>query len=90
MLSLLYPNPVSIGPVKLDLQSVCAKRVRWSVFSAAYRKIGEWEIEVSGRQTVNIWNLTDAKGKRVAAGLYYIVFAPEGQKRKVLSVVVLP
>jgi hypothetical protein len=59
------------------------------VFSSAYRKIMESEIQVQGQKST-MWYLTDAKGKRVAAGLYYLVFMPEGQKRKVLSVVVLP
>jgi hypothetical protein len=78
------------GVVKVDLKSLCAKHVRWSVFSAAYRKIGEWEIEVSMNTPPVQWNLTDSKGKRVAPGLYYMVFIPEGQKRQVLSIVVLP
>jgi hypothetical protein len=84
-----YPNPVSVGPVKVNLHSDCAKRVRWSVFSAAYRKIAENVIDVQGKTTV-FWYLTDVKGKRVAAGLYYMVFVPEGQKSQVRTVIVQP
>ena len=84
-----YPNPVSVGPVKVDLQSACAKRVSWSVYTPANRKILESAVNVSGKTTV-MWNLTDAKGERVAAGLYYLVFAPEGQKRRVCKVFVEP
>jgi hypothetical protein len=84
-----YPNPVLLGgSVKVDLQSVCPKNVRWAVFSSAYRKIGEWNIVVSGRTQI-AWNLTDTKGKKVAAGIYYMVFTPPGQKSKTLSMVVL-
>ena len=84
-----YPNPVSVGPVKVDLYSICMKQVQWSVYTSAYRKIGSFEITVSDKNTA-MWNLTDSKGSRVAAGLYYMVFAPAGQKRRTLSVVVLP
>jgi hypothetical protein len=88
-ISNLYPNPVQIsGVVKVDLQSLCSKSVRWAVYSSAYRKLGEWSITVGSKTTV-AWNLTDSKGKKVAAGIYYMVFTPTGQKSKTLSVVVL-
>ena len=84
-----YPNPVQTGGVvKVDLQSLCPKTVRWAVYSPAYRKIGEWSITVGSKTTV-VWNLTDSKGKKVAAGIYYIVVTPAGQKSRTLSVVVL-
>jgi hypothetical protein len=86
-----YPNPVLVGGiVKVDLQSVCPKNVRWAVYSAAYRKIGDWNVTTGGRKTTVSWNLTDSKGVKIAAGIYYMVFTPAGQKNQKLSVVVLP
>jgi hypothetical protein len=77
--------------VRVDLQSACSKSVQWAVYSAAYRKIGEWKVVVSGglKKTVE-WNLTDAKGKKMAAGIYYLVITPEGQKSVFMPLVVLP
>jgi hypothetical protein len=83
-----YPNPVSSGSVKVDLKSACPKNVKWAVYSSAYRKIGEWTLTVSRTKTV-VWNLTDSNGKKVAAGNYYLVFSPTGQKSQTLAVVVL-
>jgi hypothetical protein len=62
--------------------------VRWAVYSAAYRKIGEWTLPVNGT-TKAIWNLTDVKGKQVAAGIYYMVFTVTGQKSQTMPVVIL-
>ena len=83
-----YPNPVWSGFVKVNLSSLCAKQVKWAVVTAGYRKIGEWDVEVSGRKMIQ-WDLTDSKGQRVAAGLYYMVITPQGQKLQVLPVIVL-
>jgi hypothetical protein len=87
--SAAYPNPVSTDTVKFTLQTFCPKTVRWTVFSAGYRKIGEWIVTANGT-TVVAWDLKDATGKRVASGLYYAVFIPEGGNRQVRSLVVLP
>jgi len=59
------------------------------VFTAAYRKIGEWNVTANGSTFVQ-WDLKDGKGKRMAAGLYYAVFTVEGSIRQVRSVVVVP
>jgi hypothetical protein len=83
-----YPNPVQGDRVKVDLSSGCYKTVRWTVFSSAYRKIDEQTVNVLGRVSVE-WTLTDAKGKKVSAGLYYLVVKPEGQKQVTRSVVVI-
>jgi hypothetical protein len=88
-ISRLYPNPVTSGTVKVDLRSACPKNVKWSVYSAAYRKIGEWNITAAGFERVPVWDLTDSKGKKVSAGLYYVVITPAGQKSQTLPVVVL-
>jgi len=63
--------------------------VAWTVYTAAYRRIAEGELTLSGRGTT-MWNLTDAKGKPVASGIFYWVFQPEGQKTVIKTVVVLP
>ena len=84
-----YPNPVTNGFVKVDLTSACTKNVKWAVYSAAYRKIGEWNKTVGDRKATVMWDLRDAEGKLTAPGIYYMVFTPEGQKSKTLPVVVL-
>lgn len=83
--SVAYPNPVFKGPVKFDLGGYCPQGVRWAVFTSAYRKVGEWVAMQSGAK----WDLTDAKGVRVAPGLYFAVFTVNG-KSEVRKFVVLP
>jgi hypothetical protein len=83
-----YPNPVIGGSVRVDLTSGCPKNVRWMVYSSAYRKIDERTVTVLGRVPVE-WTLTDAKGKKVSAGLYYLVFKPVGQKQEIRLVIVV-
>jgi hypothetical protein len=82
--SAAYPDPVSEGLVKFDLGGYCPQGVRWMVFTSAYRKVGEW---VTIQSTAK-WDLTDAKGARVAPGLYYAVFSIGG-KYEVRKFVVL-
>jgi hypothetical protein len=77
------------GTAWIDLQSGCPKKVAWTVYTVAYRRIAEGELTLSGRGRV-AWNLTEAKGKPVASGLFYWVLKPEGQKSIVKTVVVLP
>jgi hypothetical protein len=36
-----------------------------------------------------MWNLKDQVGSPVAPGLYYLLIEPDGQKRQLMSVVVL-
>jgi hypothetical protein len=79
---------VGVGKVQVNLVSGCLKQVNVGVYSSAYRKIKQWNVNVVRSQTV-AWDLTDAKGRRVSAGLYYMVFTPQGDKRQVKSVVVL-
>jgi hypothetical protein len=83
-----YPNPVNIGPVHVRLESGCLKRVTVAVFSSAYRKIQQWDVDVLGTRTT-AWDLTDSKGAPVSPGLYHMVFTPQGEKRQVKTVVVL-
>jgi len=75
---------------KIDLQSACPKNVNWAVYSAAYRKLGAWNVTIQvGNKNTLVWNLTDSKGRKVAAGIYYMVFTPEGQPSKTFPIVVL-
>jgi len=71
------------------LESGCLKHVNVAVFSSAYRKIKQWNVDVYPRTQTTAWDLTDSKGVRVSSGLYYLVFTPQGDKRQVKSVVVL-
>jgi hypothetical protein len=87
--SAAYPNPVTTDVVKFTILSSCFQSGHWSVYSAAYRKIGEWKFRGEGKTVVG-WFLKDGTGKRVAAGLYYAVFIPESGSRQVRTLVVLP
>jgi hypothetical protein len=84
-----YPNPVSKGVVKWSLRSECPKPVLWSVFTSAYRKVGEWNARVDGI-TVLLWDLKDGKGRPMAPGVYYAVFVIDGGGRQVRPLVILP
>ncbi len=66
-----YPNPVSDGPVRIDVSTTGAATVEWSVFTLNFRKVVSGRISVNGTGTVQ-WDLTDKNGVRVADGLYYI------------------
>lgn len=89
VVSAAYPNPVTTDVVKFNILSSCLQSGHWSMYSAAYRKIGEWELRGEGKTVVG-WFLKDGRGNRVAAGLYYAVFMPEGGSRQIRSFVVLP
>lgn len=84
-ISVAYPNPVVTGPVKFDLGGDCPREIHWAIFTAAYRKIGEWAAVPPTAK----WDLTDAEGRRVAPGLYYASFTHDG-KIEVRKFVVLP
>lgn len=89
MVSNPYPNPVRAGEkVRVQWSGECSASIRWAVYTSAYRKIGEWTSPSDG--TPVQWNLRDAKGKPVAAGLYYLVLTPEGGKTQTRTLLVLP
>jgi hypothetical protein len=60
------------------------------VVDAAGRRVRELRVDAAGAATVEVsWDLTDARGRRVAPGLYLVVARPEGSEgvsRKVLVV----
>jgi hypothetical protein len=84
-----YPNPVfGDWPVRVNLVSACPQEVKWRVFSVSYRKIAESSLTVNGSATV-IWNLKDPGGKRVANGMYYMVFEVGGKTIQTRRVMVI-
>jgi hypothetical protein len=83
-----YPNPIVGGSVSVILTSSYPQSVKWYVVSSAYRKIAEGSVEVLNQTTLT-WNLTDFKGRRIAPGLYYMVFQAAGAKKKVVPIFVL-
>jgi hypothetical protein len=83
-----YPNPSWDGISRVDLVVPREKRVVWSVFTSAYRKVAEGELMATGRTTLT-WDQRDAWGKPVASGLYYWVFRVEGCPTSIRTVVVL-
>jgi len=88
--SLPYPNPVRRNEsVRVDLNSVCPKNVRWAVYTSAYRKVRDGASMADGRGHAR-WDLKDSKKKPVAPGLYYWTFIPDGQKPTTRTVLVLP
>jgi len=88
--SLPYPNPVRrVETVRVDLNSVCPKNVRWTITTSAYRKVRDGASMADGRGHAR-WDLKDSKKKPVAPGLYYWTFIPDGQKPTTRTVLVLP
>jgi hypothetical protein len=83
-----YPNPIVGGSVSVLLTSSYPQSVKWYVVSSAYRKIAEGSVEVLNQTTLT-WNLTDFTGRRIAPGLYYMVFQAAGAKKKVVPIIVL-
>ena len=85
-----YPNPVTDGPVNVDIKVPGPSAVKWSVFTVNFRKIISGEISVNSTGTVS-WALKDKNGVRVADGLYYIRIEVQGPQPlvKVFKILVL-
>ena len=86
-----YPNPVTDGPVNIDIKVPGPSTVQWSVFTVNFRKIVSSEkIEVDSSKTLS-WNLKDKNGVRVADGLYYVRIEIQGPQPlvKVFKILVL-
>ena len=62
----------------------------WDVFTTAYRKVAGGAQGVRGEGTLQ-WDLTDDRGTRVAAGLYFLRVRVTGRLSadKILKVLVL-
>ena len=87
-LALLAGIELDDGPVKVDLTSSCSQEVKWRLFTVSYRKLAESTVTVNGSATV-IWNLKDPRGKRVASGMYYLVFEVGGKTIQTRRVMVI-
>ncbi|HEY5038781.1 MAG TPA: T9SS type A sorting domain-containing protein, partial [bacterium] len=90
IISYPYPNPSQGGDIFINIEAPGEVRVKWSVFTTAFRQI------VSGSQNINgtgkiQWNLTDKTGAKVADGIYYIRVSVSGQQNlvKIFKVLVL-
>ena len=88
-----YPNPVYYGdaPVKFDVYVPASSVVKWSVFTAGFRKIDWGTRTVPEGKTTLAWGMKDWSGEATANGLYYIRVEVMGVQmtRKILKVMVL-
>ena len=75
--------------VKVNLYTFCTKTVKMTVVTDAYREVYKEEMTVLF-DTTAVWNLTDGKGAKVAAGLYYIIFTMDGKSSDPVTVVFTP
>jgi len=85
-----YPNPSEGGPIRVDLNFNGTLRVKFGVFTAAFRKIFENDFTTSDKTLT--WDLTDKSGASVASGLYYLrieVDGPSGPMVKIKKVLVV-
>jgi len=91
VIGLPYPNPSGPGPVLIPVKVPAGSTVEWSVFTKAFRKILDVSNPISGGSAILVWNLTDAWGRPVANGLYYLRIRVAGSVKtvKILEVLVL-
>jgi hypothetical protein len=92
-----YPNPVSNGPIKVDVTTPGSATIEVDVFTTAFRKIAEHTVTATaatpgyGTITTVEWDLKDRQGKSVADGLYYLRIHVHGiqDSTKILKVLVI-
>jgi len=90
-----YPNPVSDGPIRIDVTMPGSGRIQMDVFTTAFRKITEHTTMVNGGMGGTItsveWDLRDKTGARIANGLYYIRIQISGlqESTKIFKVLVI-
>jgi hypothetical protein len=90
-----YPNPVSDGPIKIDVSMPGSGAIQMDVFTTAFRKIAEHTTTVNGGSGGTItsveWDLRDKTGARIANGLYYIRIQISGvqESTKIFKVLVI-
>jgi len=92
-----YPNPVTTGPVEIDVTTPGAAVIEMDVFTTSFRKIVEHSFVAGGGNgplgtvTAVQWNLQDKQGMRVANGVYYLRLQISGQPDtvKIFKVLVL-
>jgi hypothetical protein len=90
-ISAAYPNPTSGRPVTVQLNLSGSYKVRWDIFTTAYRRIaGDNSISLPGDRLV--WDLKDQQGQDAANGIYYWrleVKDAHGSRTRLLKVLVI-
>jgi hypothetical protein len=89
-----YPNPVSNGPVQIDVAMPGSGTIEMDVFTTAMRKIAEHATVVNGAGgtvTSVQWDLRDKTGMPIANGLYYLRLQVSGAQAstKIFKVIVV-
>jgi hypothetical protein len=92
-----YPNPVTNGPMKVDVTTPWSATIEMDVFTMAFRKIAEHtslaNVASPGFGTVTTleWDLKDSTGALAADGLYYLRIQVRGtqESTKILKVLIL-
>jgi hypothetical protein len=92
-----YPNPVTTGPVEIDVTTPGAATIQMDVFTTAFRKISEHTFLAGGGSgplgtvTAVQWDIRDKIGMNVADGLYYVRIQVSGRQDsvKIFKVLVL-
>jgi hypothetical protein len=84
-----YPNPVKAGPLSVCFTTAGPSRVRWKIFTTAFRKIYDRDEGITSGGTL-VWNLKDQWESPVANGLYYLRVEIDGPQpmAKILKVIV--
>ncbi|HTC19808.1 MAG TPA: NHL repeat-containing protein, partial [bacterium] len=85
-----YPNPVSGDQISFCYTVAGPSRIRWKVYTTAFRKILDRDEGITPGGTL-VWNLKDQWEIPVANGLYYLRVEIEGNQplSKVLKVIVI-
>jgi hypothetical protein len=92
-----YPNPVTTGPVEIDVTTPGSATIQMEVFTTAFRKISEHTFMAGGGNgplgtvTAVQWDIRDKMGMNVADGLYYVRVQVIGRQDavKIFKVLVL-
>ena len=92
-----YPNPVTTGPIKVDVITPGSATIVMDVFTMAFRKIAEQTTLATaaspgfGTVTTLEWDLKDKMGMPIANGLYYVRIHITGaqESTKTLKVLVI-
>jgi hypothetical protein len=92
-----YPNPVSDGPVHIEVITPGSASIEMDIFTTAFRKIVGHSVGVYGAPGANgvvtslDWDLRDHSGARIANGLYYLRVHVTGihESTKIFKVLVL-
>jgi hypothetical protein len=91
-----YPNPVSNGPLRIDITTPGSASIEMDVFTTAFRKIVEHTTSANGGGGNGVvtsveWDLRDRTGAMIANGLYYVRLHVSGveESTKIFKVLVI-